>query len=209
MKEKIISLVLVILFMALLPICAVRCNSSSSSKSAVASADTAKANRSDPDEIICAQIAAIFNKEWSFEALRAYAVVFYTNYIFNKDNIDTSDKRKYIFEDEASSTLQDDYPQIRKAVKSVQKLTISFNDKVLQIPFSICSNGQTHKSQKYKYLCSVASPWDSFLKSESKDENCIGLSLDGINYLCSNGYSYKQSLLWYLPNAEISAYNSK
>ena len=60
-------------------------------------------------------------------------------------------------------------------------------------------------SDNYPYLTSVASPWDCL--SEEYDENlrCVGVSMNGVNYLCAKGYSAEDALLYYLPDFSVSS----
>ena len=59
-------------------------------------------------------------------------------------------------------------------------------------------------NENYKYIHSVASPWDCYQTDFDANAECVGVSLSGIDYLCKNGYSAEEALLWYLPDFEIA-----
>ena len=71
-------------------------------------------------------------------------------------------------------------------------------------PYSETSNGTTYKNENYKYIHSVASPWDCYQTDFDANAECVGVSLSGIDYLCKNGCSAEEALLWYLPDFEIA-----
>ena len=99
--------------------------------------------------------------------------------------------------------MKDVYSEIRKAAESVKNKTLRKKSEVLFIPFSETSNGTTYKNVNYKYLHSVASPWDCYAENYDENAECVGVSLSGIDYLCKNGCSAEEALLWYLPDFEI------
>ena len=101
----------------------------------------------------------------------------------------------------------DSSEELKERVRAVY-----FSDKELlwqnetkYIPVSPLSNGQTQTDDNYPYLTSVASPWDCL--SEEYDENlrCVGVSMNGVNYLCTKGYSAEDALLYYLPDFSVSS----
>ncbi|RGS77172.1 hypothetical protein DWX71_07185, partial [Ruminococcus bromii] len=78
------------------------------------------------------------------------------------------------------------------------------NSEALFVPYSETSNGTTYKNENYKYIHSVASPWDCYQTDFDANAECVGVSLSGIDYLCKNGCSAEEALLWYLPDFEIA-----
>ena len=81
------------------------------------------------------------------------------------------------------------------------KKRLCADGKAFYIPFCDFTNGKTSTNSEYPYLTAVASPWDSYANAD--DGEYYGVSLNGINYLCNDGYSYEEALQWYLPNFKI------
>ena len=71
---------------------------------------------------------------------------------------------------------------------------------MLSVPFAPCSNGNTQASGT---LGSVASPWDCFSPRYDPQNQCSGVSLDGVDYLCKNGLDKEEAIRWYLPEVKI------
>ena len=207
MKEKLIVLVVLLVIMAMLPFIAVKCNDSknniiktSSTKDSVIAKTTSLTNT---DKILCGLVAGQYKNDYCEETMKAIAIIISNNYQISPDSFDTEDKNVCIFEADADSSVKEIYPQIINCVNSVKEITVKFDNTEKLIPFSDISNGVTNKNNSYEYLTAVASPWDRYSNIYNENSECTGVSLNGVDYLCKNGYSAIDALKWYLPQAEI------
>lgn len=125
-------------------------------------------------------IGALFaqtDPSYDLEALKAQAIVSYTNALFMKQSsdknydfeIDISREILYIDEDAARKKYADDYKslfeKIETAVDSVYDKSITFNSKTVLLPFFSSSNGFTEDAsvvwvQEVEYLKAVKSGGD-------------------------------------------------
>lgn len=224
MRIKVIFIIIFLLTMAFLPIIVSKCTATKTTAASVSTADYAekptdnstensekstikpqqessesKAELTDAE--LCGMVAANYDKSYCEETLKALAVILYTNYCLAPDDYDLKDSRICILESNAENSVKENYNTIKSAVSAVYKKALYSNGKVLYIPFTSSTNGKTSSSSEYPYLTAVASPWDSY-SNANNDEHC-GVSLNGINYLCNDGYSYAQALQWYLPDFTI------
>lgn len=224
MRIKVIFIIIFLLTMAFLPIIVSKCTATKTTAASVSTADYAekptdnstensekstikpqqessesKAELTDAE--LCGMVAANYDESYCEETLKALAVILYTNYCLAPDDYDLKDSRICILESNAENSVKENYNTIKSAVSSVYKKVLCSNGKVLYIPFTSSTNGKTSSSSEYPYLTAVASPWDSY-SNANDDEHC-GVSLNGINYLCNDGYSYAQALQWYLPDFTI------
>lgn len=224
MRIKVIFIIIFLLTMAFLPIIVSKCTATKTTAASVSTADYAekptdnstensekstikpqqessesKAELTDAE--LCGMVAANYDESYCEETLKALAVILYTNYCLAPDDYDLKDSRICILESDAENSVKENYNTIKSAVSAVYKKALCSNGKVLYIPFTSSTNGKTSSSSEYPYLTAVASPWDSY-SNANDDEHC-GVSLNGINYLCNDGYSYAQALQWYLPDFTI------
>lgn len=224
MRIKVIFIIIFLLTMAFLPIIVSKCTATKTTAASVSTADYAekptdnstensekstikpqqessesKAELTDAE--LCGMVAANYDESYCEETLKALAVILYTNYCLAPDDYDLKDNRICILESNAENSVKENYNTIKSAVSAVYKKALCSNGKVLYIPFTSSTNGKTSSSSEYPYLTAVASPWDSY-SNANDDEHC-GVSLNGINYLCNDGYSYAQALQWYLPDFTI------
>lgn len=224
MRIKVIFIIIFLLTMAFLPIIVSKCTATKTTAASVSTADYAekptdnstensekstikpqqessesKAELTDAE--LCGMVAANYDESYCEETLKALAVILYTNYCLGPDDYDLKDSRICILESNAENSVKENYNTIKSAVSAVYKKALCSNGKVLYIPFTSSTNGKTSSSSEYPYLTAVASPWDSY-SNANDDEHC-GVSLNGINYLCNDGYSYAQALQWYLPDFTI------
>lgn len=224
MRIKVIFIIIFLLTMAFLPIIVSKCTATKTTAASVSTADYAekptdnstensekstikpqqessesKAELTDAE--LCGMVAANYDESYCEETLKALAVILYTNYCLAPDDYDLKDSRICILESNAENSVKENYNTIKSAVSAVYKKVLCSNGKVLYIPFTSSTNGKTSSSSEYPYLTAVASPWDSY-SNANDDEHC-GVSLNGINYLCNDGYSYAQALQWYLPDFTI------
>ncbi len=224
MRIKVIFIIIFLLTMAFLPIIVSKCTATKTTAASVSTADYAEKPTDNSTEIsekstikpqqesseskaeltdaeLCGMVAAIYDESYCEETLKALAVILYTNYCLAPDDYDLKDSRICILESNAENSVKENYNTIKSAVSAVYKKALCSNGKVLYIPFTSSTNGKTSSSSEYPYLTAVASPWDSY-SNANNDEHC-GVSLNGINYLCNDGYSYAQALQWYLPDFTI------
>lgn len=224
MRIKVIFIIIFLLTMAFLPIIVSKCTATKTTAASVSTADYAekptdnstensekstikpqqessesKAELTDAE--LCGMVAANYDESYCDETLKALAVILYTNYCLAPDDYNLKDSRICILESNAENSVKENYNTIKSAVSAVYKKALCSNGKVLYIPFTSSTNGKTSSSSEYPYLTAVASPWDSY-SNANNDEHC-GVSLNGINYLCNDGYSYAQALQWYLPDFTI------
>ena len=180
MKEKLIAVVLLLILTAILPIAVSKCSERSFAKPTVSTSDTPEKPK-DSGEILCALTAGLYKDSYSAETLKAIAILMNTNYRANPDSFKAND---FLYEENASGSIKDVYGEIKKAAES--------------------ANGTTCKNENYKYIHSVASPWDCYQTDFDANAECVGVSLSGIDYLCKNGCSAEEALLWYLPDFKIA-----
>lgn len=224
MRIKVIFIIIFLLTMAFLPIIVSKCTATKTTAASVSTADYAekptdnstensekntikpqqessesKAELTDAE--LCGMVAANYDESYCEETLKALAVILYTNYCLAPDDYDLKDSRICILESNAENSVKENYNTIKSAVSTVYKKALCSNGRVLYIPFTSSTNGKTSSSSEYPYLTAVASPWDSY--SNANDDEYCGVSLNGINYLCNDGYSYAQALQWYLPDFTI------
>jgi hypothetical protein len=210
MKAKVISIFLMLAFMAVLPFVAAKFTSgkaespTSSQDTAVSSdTDNTSDDNLDKEEILCGLVAAQNPESYCDEAIKAMIIILNTNYNYDSTNFDLNNSNVYISKDSLDNSNKELYSKIEELVNSAKELYLYNNDKICYIPFSKCSNGSTIKSEDYDYLCAVASPWDCFSSNYTEDLQCEGVSLDGVNYLCEQGLSAQEAISWYLPDFYI------
>lgn len=206
--KKILACALLLVLMALLPFTAVKCstNGSKSENTLTSSTGTTKTNTKssdDTNEILVGLTSALCNENFSSDAIKAIAILINTDYLVNPEYFDLEDKTVYVSKDELDNSEKEYYLKVENIVKSIDKKTLTVKNKKVFIPYSQLSCGYTLDSEDCEYITSVASPWDCFSKEYDENAECIGVSINGINYLCQNGASAEQALKWYLPEFEI------
>lgn len=129
------------------------------------------------------------------EAIKAVLAINENNYTLKNNNFNFNIKR---------SNYSDEYFSRVKTLYNELEICIEFNREKVFIPTATLSNGNTKEDKKYEYMKTVASPWDTFSENfvYKKDYPC-GVSIEGINYLCSEGMNHKDALKWYLPLFDI------
>lgn len=205
--KKILACSLLLVLMALLPFTAVKCSSDTDKgKSRLTSSKGKTINdtkSSDNNEILVGLTSAICNENFSDEAIKAIAILINTDYKANPDYFDLENKEVYLSKDEINNSLKEYYSRVERIVNSMDKKTLTADNENFFIPYSQSTCGYTLDSTDCEYITSVASPWDCFSKSYDENSECIGVSINGINYLCKNGAGAEQALKWYLPEFEI------
>lgn len=205
MKKKIIATVVFLILMAMLPFVAVKFNDpQTTAHITTATKDTPSKPIDKKTKILCGLVAANIKDNYCSETLKAIAIIINTNYKISPDSFDLDDTSVCIYEENADSSVKEIYPQIKTSVNSCKELHLTLDKEKQYIPFSKTSSGCTIVDKNYDYLTSVASPWDCFQKNYDADIKCCGVSISGVDYLCRNGYSAEEALLWYLPGFEIA-----
>ncbi len=175
MKEKLIAVVLLLILTAILPIAVSKCSERSFAKPTVSTSDTPEKPK-DSGEILCALTAGLYKDSYSAETLKAIAILMNTNYKANPDSFKAND---FLYEENASGSIKDVYGEIKKAAESAKNKTLRKNSEALFVPYSETSNGTTYKNENYKYIHSVASPWDCYQTDFDANAECVGVSLFG------------------------------
>ena len=205
--KKILACSLLLVLMALLPFTAVKCSSDTDKTKNRLTSSTGKTindeKNSDNKEILVGLTSALCNENFSDDAIKAVAILINTDYKVNPDFFDLENKEVYLSKDELDNSLKEYYSRVEKIVNSIDKKTLTANNENFFIPYSQSSCGYTLASEDCEYITSVASPWDCFSQSYDESSQCIGVSIDGIDYLCKNGANAEQALKWYLPEFEI------
>lgn len=206
--KKILACTLLLVLMALLPFTAVKCSTSGSKSESKLTSSTGKTNNDtkgsdESNEILVGLTAAICNEDFSDEAIKAIAILINTDYEVNPDYFDLDNKEFYLSEDGLDNSKLEYYSKIENILNSMDKKALTLRNEKVFIPYSKISCGYTLKSEDCKYITSVASPWDCFSQEYDENAECIGVSVNGINYLCKNGANAEQALKWYLPEFEI------
>ena len=205
--KKILACSLLLVLMALLPFTAVKCSSDTDKSKNRLTSSTSKTKidtkNSDNNKILVGLTSALCNENFCDEAIKAIAILINTDYEVNPDYFDLEDKGVYSSKDNLDNSLKEYYSKIHRIVNSMDKKTLTVNNEKIFVPYSQSSCGYTLDSTDCEYITSVASPWDCFTESYDENSQCIGVSINGINYLCKNGVSAEQALKWYLPEFQI------
>ena len=207
-RKKILACTLLLVLMALLPFTAVKCSTSGSKSESKLTSSTGKTNNdtkaSDKyNAILVGLTAAVCNENFCDEAIKAIAILLNTDHEVNPDKFDLDNKDVYFSKDELDNSKKEYYSKIESIVNSMDKKTLSVKEEKVFIPYSQISCGYTLDSEYCMYIMSVTSPWDCFSQDYDEKAECIGVSVNGINYLCQNGATAEQALKWYLPHFEI------
>lgn len=226
MRIKVIFIIIFLLTMAFLPVFISKCTSLQTAVASVSTADTvtkpsntentatnepttSDANNNQQKNMLsetelCGLVAADYDENYCKETLKALAVILYTNYNAAPEKYDLSDNEICLTENEAENSVKENYNEIKSAVSSVYKKVLCKDNKALYIPFCKSTDGKTTPNSEYPYLTAIASPWDCYT-NYSEGEH-YGVSLNGINFLCNEGYSYEKALQWYLPDFTVQTH---
>lgn len=208
MGKKILACSLLLVLMALLPFTAVKCSSDTDKNENRLTSSTSKTindtKSSDTgNETLVGLTSALCNENFCDEAIKAIAILINTDYEVNPDYFELKDKGVYLSKNGLDNYLKEYYSKVERIVNSMDKKTLTVHNKKIFIPYSQISCGYTLDSTDCEYITSVASPWDCFMESYDENSQCVGVSINGINYLCQNGASAEQALKWYLPEFQI------
>ena len=183
MREKILMIILFFVLMAAIPLCFIANNATQNGM--------IDQKNEKPDPYI-SYVTELCDEDYCDEALKAMAIIAKTNSKLNG-------KLRSKVNNNSEIEL---YNRIKSFCSKID-IIISINNKQTEVPVSKCSNGNTASSPDNKHLTAAASPWDCFSPSYSNDAKCVGVSADGIEYLCENGMSAEDALRWYIPNIEF------
>lgn len=146
-----------------------------------------------------------FRQEYDTETIKALAVILQSNYSFNrKYRIKTNDTymSKNDFYEKYENNAEKYYTKIKNASDSVYKVQIKLNGKNIYIPYNyVLKDNKSNK--KYHYLKNCATPWDCLNTQYKKSDKLYGISLNTLNKLCKNNYSYEEALLYFTKNVDI------
>lgn len=206
--KKILVCSLFLVLMALLPFTAVKCSSDTDKSKNRLTSSTSKTindtkNSDTGNETLVGLTSALCNENFSDEAIKAIAILINTDYKANPDSFDLENREVYLSKNELDNSLKEYYSRVEIIVNSINKKTLTVHNEKVFIPYSQSSCGYTLDSEDCEYITSVASPWDCFMESYDESSRCIGVSINGINYLCKSGASAEQALKWYLPEFEL------
>ena len=144
-------------------------------------------------EIVCQTAASLCDEGFNDEAIKAVTILVKNDYNLQPESY--------------KSNNYNSNKEIYNKVKEFYHSDTEIKDTNLQkcfVPYSDCSNGFTYTDSNYTYLESVASPWDCFSDCYSENSECVGVSLNGIKYLCNEGLTAEEALGWYLPKLSIT-----
>lgn len=208
--KKITACILILVMMAVIPFSAYKCSNIKRVNNTVISKtennekeDKSDSSNIDNYEIISGITAALCNKDYCDEALKATAILISTDYSVKPEHFDLDNDNIFMDNDKIDNSNKEYYSKVENIVNNLGNLYLSVKNKKVFIPYSKATCGYTYESDDCKYIISVASPWDCFSKEYREDTECVGVSLYGINYLCENGATAKQALKWYLPLFEL------
>ena len=198
LKNRLLALLIFLFVMAGLPLSVVRCDLGAPSAitpdsvEKTAAADTAlpsAGNQGGENEEAVVYAASLCREDFCEEALKAAIILANTNRdSWGKEIFDSSEELK---------------DRIRTHYSSEKELLYHHESKY--IPIAPLSNGQTQTNDTYPYLTAVASPWDCLDENYNENNQCVGVSMNGVNYLCTKGCSAEEALLHYLPDFTVSS----
>ncbi len=143
-------------------------------------------------EAVCNAAASLCKKDYCEETIKAVTTIAKNNYRLKPDEYKNAD---YNSDKEISEIVAECYNSCPE---------IYINNENKYIPCSPCSCGLTDTDESYPYIQAVASPWDCFCEDYSDSNTCVGVSLSGINYLCSNGMTAQEALRVYLSGVRFA-----
>ena len=151
----------------------------------------------DETEIILAKVMEHITEKAHTETKKAMIAICKNNYLYMKDKGETN------FDTDISK-YSDNFLNELINLYEENEYTITYNKNRVPIPMVPQNGGFTSTSDEYPYIQSVASPWDTFSATYIRGaEYPCGVSIYGLEYLCENGMTYKDTLLWYLPGFDI------
>lgn len=161
------------------------------STSVLAEISTESTENSEEKEYLLSLAVSLSDESFCDEGLKAALAIAKNNFEYEKDSISIT-----AYSDEIYDKLEKLYDEL--------DVSLLYQGECVYIPTAELTCGSTVTSQDYPYIKAVASPWDCFSEDfiYGKDYS-NGISMYGINYLCNEGFSYKEALKWYLPDFDI------
>ncbi len=212
MKAKIFVVILIFLIMGTVPVVTILSDTKNNTgkvkeNTTTTSTEPIKEKELTEEQIIKGQIFAVYDDTYNIETFKALAVLFQSNLKADENSVNFNNKDVYISEEEFknnNNSFNEINNRISSAMNEVKNIYIYINNKIAYIPYSKCSVGYTETNETFPMLIQIASPWDKLSKNFSADNECVGVSIDGINFLTENNNDYLTALKWYLPKYKIS-----
>lgn len=127
------------------------------------------------------------------ETKRAVLTICANNAAYKKEN-NISQKNAEI------SKYSDSFYEELKTMLQNEYTTLYYENKRVYIPVVRLCPGYIVEDEAYPYIACVASPWDKLSADYNENaEIACGISIYGIDSLCSQGYSCEQVLSHFLP----------
>ncbi len=191
MKHKILMILLFFICMAAVPLgFIVKYGQTSSAKEPAPSPSAAVSK----EETGALNALSLCRENFDDETIKAVCILQRTNIRAGDTEVKTAD---YPSETEL-------YKRV-KAIYNANKEILCYQNQTVTLPCSPCSGGFTEAAEEMPYLSAVASPWDCKSDLYDAEIHCRGVSISGVQYLCSQGLSAEEALLWYLPGFHIEA----
>ncbi len=196
MRKVLILCITLFIILAVAPLLASYISEDNKSEGNTESTSISSDNEID-EEYILKYAAYIADEDFCDEGLKAVLSITKNNTLY----FETEGKEK---DNISAEMYSEEFLQRLRKIYNEVEINIKYKNETVYIPTSSLSAGFTKEDENYPYLRSVASPWDTFNDEfiYGKDYS-TGVSLEGINYLCSNEADYKTALKWYLPEFEI------
>jgi len=189
MKKKIICMGIILLLMLLIPFFTIENKDSFAVKKDYLS-----------KEQLTSLIYREFRSEYNVETLKVLSIILQTNYTNKKSTPETMTKKDFY---KKFSENADEYnKKISIAVNETHKKVILCKDKKIHIPYCYVLNDTSYNSDLENFK-TVATPWDC-LKAEYKTAKSNGISMNSVNNLCKNGFTYMQALNYFLSDIKIT-----
>ncbi len=199
MKKAILWTVLLVLLIAIIPISAgvkQDHNTKKTENSQANEKDTITLNENEQDSVI-SNVMEYLTEDADTEGKKAVVALCKNNALAQKikgNKLKTTKVSKY----------SDSFYEELKKILNEDDTLITHNGDRVYIPIAKLCPGHIVESEDFPYISSVACPWDIQSSDYIKgyDYPC-GISIYGINSLCSLGFEYKYVLAYFLPQFSI------
>ncbi len=200
MKKAILWIILLILLSAIIPITAgikYDINTKETVNSDADATTSVELNDDEKDAVI-SNVMEYVTEEFDTECKKAVVALCKNNALVQKNN-GLKPKATQV------SKYSDSFYEELKEILSEDDTTISFNGDRVYIPIVKLCPGYIVECADYPYISSVACPWDLQHQNYNKrfDYPC-GISINGLQSLCSSGLDCKYTLSHFLPQFTIS-----
>ena len=190
MKKKIICMAIIFSLMLIIPFFTVENKENFSAKDKFLSKNQ-----------VCELLSNEFRTEYNTETLKVLAIILQSNYKADKFTLEYMSKDD--FYNKYGEKSDEYYKKIKEAANKTYKKIILHKKSEIYIPYSYVLKSSTDNSDM-KYFKNVATPWDC-LRAEYTAGATEGISLNSVNQLCKNGYSYEKALNYFMNDIEITA----